>query len=388
MGIVYTTPSGGGVSSSEVTATAADILKGKKTITSDSNDEVIEGTYEALDTSDATAVAEHLLYGETAYVNKKKITGTMRVNSAYSFKAAAIAWNKVRISWMHNKKGPYTGVKIRVSDSSAPGNSGGTLVGETPGRNDSGNNFLTDINGLEENKKYYFSVWSFCDGLPDSTYITNLNATTPYEPVDIPTFLKYFNGKPFTFSCAYGINAYNKSGNGGVDSFYSVLNESEKDKAAVYATDDATAKVWRLTTTRDSNHPIVKGDPYTETSTSTSYKYLPKLNLKTTQIFLQMDRWLTANSSTLDLTDKNLNINRIRSAFVNKCGIQILSNTGAVIKDFGKITGISDYVTLVGQGYYSKWSCMGLKITLSNYLSINEYNNINPYAIQFYAIES
>ena len=44
MGIVYTTPSGGGVSSSDVTATVADVLKGKRTITSDSNDEVVEGT--------------------------------------------------------------------------------------------------------------------------------------------------------------------------------------------------------------------------------------------------------------------------------------------------------------------------------------------------------
>lgn len=45
MGKVYMKPcGGGGTSSSDVTASKADVLKGKKTVTSDSNDEIAEGT--------------------------------------------------------------------------------------------------------------------------------------------------------------------------------------------------------------------------------------------------------------------------------------------------------------------------------------------------------
>ena len=44
MGKVYTKPGGAGTASSDVTASKADVLEGKKTVTSDSNDEIAEGT--------------------------------------------------------------------------------------------------------------------------------------------------------------------------------------------------------------------------------------------------------------------------------------------------------------------------------------------------------
>ena len=44
MGKVYMKPGGGGTASSDVTASKADVLEGKKTVTSDSGDEIAEGT--------------------------------------------------------------------------------------------------------------------------------------------------------------------------------------------------------------------------------------------------------------------------------------------------------------------------------------------------------
>jgi hypothetical protein len=59
---------------SGITASADKILKGYKGVDRDGKEVV--GTYEPLDTSDATATAETILKDYTAYVNGVKVTGT------------------------------------------------------------------------------------------------------------------------------------------------------------------------------------------------------------------------------------------------------------------------------------------------------------------------
>ncbi|MCI9591507.1 MAG: hypothetical protein HFG42_13340, partial [Lachnospiraceae bacterium] len=73
---VYTNAGGGGgTASDELTATRGDVLKGVTAVTSDSNDEAIEGTLEL--TGDAAD--SHVLEGKTFYNQdaKTRRTGAM-----------------------------------------------------------------------------------------------------------------------------------------------------------------------------------------------------------------------------------------------------------------------------------------------------------------------
>lgn len=68
--------SGGGVKLPELTneGEAADLMEGKELIDGAGN--VVTGTYVPLDTSDATAAADEIFLGETAYADGEKVTGT------------------------------------------------------------------------------------------------------------------------------------------------------------------------------------------------------------------------------------------------------------------------------------------------------------------------
>ena len=115
----------------------------------------------------ANAAAGHILSGKTAWVNGVKITGTLAVQSAISFSAAALSATSVRISWKNPARGPWQGVFIQMSTSGNPGTGGGTrkYTGAGNNPNQAGGNNYVDIGGLNMGTTYYFTCTSYCDAL-------------------------------------------------------------------------------------------------------------------------------------------------------------------------------------------------------------------------------
>lgn len=113
----------------------------------------------------ANSGAGDIRSGKTAWVNGSKITGSLTVQSAISFSAAALSYNTIRISWKNPAKGPWQGVFIQMSTSGYPGTGGGSRVytGTGTNPNQAGGNNYVDIGGLTFGTTYYFTCTSYCD---------------------------------------------------------------------------------------------------------------------------------------------------------------------------------------------------------------------------------
>lgn len=133
------------------------------------------------------------------------VAGTLSVQSAISFSAAATSYDTIRISWTNPGKGPWQGVFIQMSTSGTPGTGGGSRAYTGSGNNGSqagGSNYV-DITNCACGMTYYFTCTSYVDNLGWGTSY-NVQATTP-----IMTFAEILNSvgdiPPTTFY-TYGIS--------------------------------------------------------------------------------------------------------------------------------------------------------------------------------------
>lgn len=186
---------GGGVKSSDVTATKAQVLEGRTTVTSDSGDEVVAGTMpnkgaasaslnaggsytipagyhngsgkvtanSLSSQTSATATASTILSGYTAWVNGSKITGSMTIQSILSFSAASTSSSQVTCTWKNPAKGPFSGVIIVGKTGSYPTSiTDGTRYYKGPGNNSSANGTSAQVIGnLIPSTTYYFRAYSY-----------------------------------------------------------------------------------------------------------------------------------------------------------------------------------------------------------------------------------
>ena len=133
--------------------------------------------------SQSNLSAGNILKGKTITIsngntNVWSVAGSLAVTSAISFSATTLSTTSIRISWTNPSKGPWEGVEIRISTSSSPGVSGGSLAYRGRGNSTaaSGSNYV-DITGLTYGTLYYFTCTSYASGLGNgSSY--NVSART------------------------------------------------------------------------------------------------------------------------------------------------------------------------------------------------------------------
>lgn len=209
MGRVLMTGAGGGTGSDECTASKAQVLSGHTAVTSDSDDESVEGTMPnngeqsatlkcgqskkipegyttggtvtAADLASQTvgdATAAYIYKGKTAWVNGNKLTGNMTCQSVLSFSVAAYSTSQVLATWKNPAKGPYSGVIICAKIGGYPTNKDDSRVYTGVGSNSAANGTSSAIIGnLQAGQTYYFRIWGYVTCSAGNFYSANKDAT-------------------------------------------------------------------------------------------------------------------------------------------------------------------------------------------------------------------
>lgn len=169
----------GGAPTDELTATPAEVMKGYKFLGAGSDEEQT-GTLELT----GNAAVNHVLQGETFYNTnpKNKLTGTMTVNSIFSFKAQVVSGRQILFTWQNPTTAtgkPFSGVCINYSTSGYPGTGGTRLYTGVGSNSASGGTSQAYLNLPNLNTAYYFSCYSFVNinNNADNKYGTVFNAS-------------------------------------------------------------------------------------------------------------------------------------------------------------------------------------------------------------------
>lgn len=223
--VIMPVGSGSGSGSDECSSTRAEVLKGYTAITSDSDDESLEGTLELTgDASDSqvlagktyyntnpknkrvgsmlnqgavshtinagesytipsgyhngtgkviasslvnqtegTATATQILNGQTAWVNGNKIVGSMAIQSVLSFNAAVYSSTAIMFKWKNPEKGPFSGVIIVGKTGSYPTSiTDGTRYYIGTGNNTTSYGIsIATVSSFSGGTTYYFRAFSY-----------------------------------------------------------------------------------------------------------------------------------------------------------------------------------------------------------------------------------
>lgn len=234
MGKLRIAPGGGGADLDVITATAADIVAPKVIVDKDgepitgtmpdrgdwSSSELAAGasvtvpagkhwgggkvTAKSLASqTQGTAVAGHILNGDTATVNGALITGNMSVNSVLSFSAAAYGGKQILLKWQNPYAAtgkPYSGVEIRYATGSYPG-AGGTVIYTGAGNNTAPGGWSQVVVTLPAfGTGYYFSLRPYVNTSLGTLYGSVLNA---YAATQAELWLTFTGSQTYTLPAGY-----------------------------------------------------------------------------------------------------------------------------------------------------------------------------------------